>query len=276
MRILEKINSAKAPAFAFELMGSGSLREILETCESVAKLNPLFFNVTSHCQNPIEVCGAIQTHFRVPAVAHLLCKGYTAEQTDAAMEELHEYMIDNVLLLQGEPPETPRKFPDGSTFNEHASDLVKQVSYSAYNFCIGVAGYPEKHFSAPDMATDIANLKRKVDAGAHYIVTQMFFDNAFFFNFVERCRSAGITVPIIPGLRVLQTGAQVEAIPGRFHVQIPPALADGLLSNPETAGREWAKEQARELLRSGFPLLHFFLLNDKESVKEVVASLTTL
>lgn len=276
MKVAEILRTAKSPIFAFEIvpsMSGSSLRDILETVEYLKPAKPAWINVTTHSQNSEEVCGAIQQHFKIPTVAHLLCRGRTPEQIDESLEELNSMGVQNVLLLQGENEPTP------SDANIYAADLVKQVSYSAFNFCIGVAGYPEKHFAAADLQTDIDHLKRKVDRGAHYILTQMFFDNEVFFKFVEKCRAAGIQVPIVPGLRVLQSAAQLEAIPRRFHCALPAPLAEGMLANPETAaevGRLWAESQGRELLRNGFSALQFFILQDSKPVKQVVDALTAL
>jgi methylenetetrahydrofolate reductase (NADPH) len=286
VKVLDLIKNAKAPAFAFELMGSGSLREILETLEYLSPVKPAWVSVTSQCQNPLEICGAIQTHFRIPALAQL--SGLTREQSDDAIEELHGYGVEN-LLIEELPFSQIHNFVNkraganmadfkskplalGDQKNEivniEKGNLLQHASYSAYNFCIGVTGYPETE-------TDLANLKKKVDAGAHYITTQMFFDNQRFFDFAERCRLAGIQVPIVPALRVLQAAEQIETIPKRFHVSIPAVLADGLLSNPEHAGKEWAIEQAKDLMRNGFPLVQFCVLNDKATVKEVADALIT-
>jgi methylenetetrahydrofolate reductase (NADPH) len=276
MKIVDILKSSKTPSFAFEIVPSlsgSSLRDTLETVEYLKPVKPAWINITTHSQNSGEVCGAIQQHFHIPTVAHLLCRGVTPEQIDESLEELNSMGVQNVLLLQGEGEPAP------GDKNIFAADLVKQVSYSAFNFCIGVAGYPEKHFAAADLRSDIENLKRKVDCGAHYILTQMFFDNEVFFGFVEKCRAAGIQVPIVPGLRVLQSVAQLEAVPKRFYCTVPASLAEGMLANPEKAaevGCLWAESQARELINNGFSALQFFVLQDKKPVKQVVDALAAL
>ena len=279
MKIIEKLKRNTRPAFAFEIIPSvsgSSLRDILETVEHLMPFDPQWINVPSHAQNAFEVCGAIYAHFRVPTVAHVLCRGYTTEQTEEALEELSAMGVENLLLLRGEIPEFEKARVSGTKSYADTVALVKEVCYSPFNFCVGVAGYPEKHIESTDLVSDVEYLKKKVDAGAHYVLTQMFFDNQLFYDFVERCRAAGIQVPIIPGLRILTSLKHLSSIPERFHVTLPPQLVEEVLADPERAeetGMRWAEAQGRDLIQNGHQTLHFFVMHNVQHVKQVVESL---
>lgn len=234
----------------------------------------------------IGICGVIQNRFKVDTVAHILCLGFSKQETEDALIELQYLGVENLLLIRGDSPNYEKKYSRDRSFNNYASDLVEQVcnlrkgqflddlSHStSLDFCIGVAGYPEKHFEAANMDVDIKYLKQKVDAGADYIVTQMFFNNAKFFAFVERCRQAGIQVPIIPGLKVIKSAGQLKSVPRTFHVDFPGEFVNEILANPDHAseiGVNWAAKQTAELLDNGFLNVHFYVMNDAHLVREAI------
>jgi methylenetetrahydrofolate reductase (NADPH) len=234
----------------------------------------------------IGICGIIQNRFKIDTVAHILCQGFTREETEDALIELGYLGIENVLAIQGDYLNFTKAVSKDHTTNEYASDLVQQVvhlrqgqyleemeEHSALDFCIGVAGYPEKHFEAPNLKVNIEYLKKKVDAGADYIVTQMFFDNSRYFEFVRACREADIRVPIIPGLKVLRSADQLRTIPKSFYVDIPAELSDEILNNPRHSaaiGQKWALKQTQELLAQNVPCVHYYVMNDSQLVADVV------
>ena len=228
----------------------------------------------------VGICAAIKYKYKVDAVPHLVCGGFSRMETEDALVDLNYLEIDNVLLLRGDPVKNERRFIPEPNGNKVAVDLVRQavdMNNGIYleedlknpthtDFCIGVAGYPEKHFESPNLETDLRYLKQKVDAGADYIVTQMFFDNQQYFRFVEECRKAGINIPIIPGIKPITRTSQINTLPGIFHVSLP----DGLVSElnkcetneaAKTVGIEWAIEQCKELLEYGVPCLHFYTMS---------------
>jgi methylenetetrahydrofolate reductase (NADPH) len=214
-----------------------------------------------------------------------LCQGFSQQETEDALIELNYMGINNILALKGDNLNYNRQIGDNEVVNKHALDLVEQVSkmrsgkflgdteYPPMDFCVGVAGYPEKHFEAANQELNIEYLRQKVAAGAEYVITQMFFDNSKYFAFVKACRAAGITVPIIPGLKVIKTANQVNSLPRLFHIDLPNDLVRELSANPTQAasiGKEWAKMQVKELLDAGVPCVHFFLMNDVGSVLDII------
>ncbi|MCI0425612.1 MAG: methylenetetrahydrofolate reductase [Actinobacteria bacterium] len=315
MKVSEHYAKASEPLISYEIIPprrGGSIDDILGMVESLLPFEPPFIDVTSHAAEAyyeempgnvvrkhvkrkrpgtIGVCAAIQYRYGVDAVPHILCKGFTREETEDALIELHYLGIENVLAVRGDevgPGKPPR--PDRSV-NEYASDLVAQIvamNEGRYledladarptDFCVGVGGYPEKHAEAPNLAWDIANLKRKVDTGAHYVVTQMFFDNSHYFRFVDLCRESGITVPIVPGLKILTTINQLQSLPRTFGAEIPEQLADEVHKVEDNAGAAnvgvaWAREQARELLEANVPGIHFYIMSTAGHVVKVVEGL---
>lgn len=310
MKVSDIIHECKSPSFSFELIPpprGRSIRDIIEIVEYLMPVNPKWFDVTSHSSSAIiheeadgtlrrrtyrkrpgslGICGVIQNRFKVDTVAHILCLGFTQQETEDALIELHYLGVENVLLLRGDSPNYDKRFPKDKQVNAYASDLVKQVielrqgkfldelsDSSSLDFCIGVAGYPEKHFEAANMTVDIQNLKRKVDAGADYVITQMFYDNARFFDFVKQCRAAGIEVPIIPGLKVLKSVHQLKSIPRTFHVDLPEELVQAIQESPqhvEEIGQKWAVRQTQELIDKGHNNIHFYVMNDMHLVKKTV------
>jgi methylenetetrahydrofolate reductase (NADPH) len=237
----------------------------------------------------VGICAAIMNHYKVDAVPHLICGGFTKRETEDALIDLNFLGIDNVLVLRGDATKNEASFepePDG---HRYAIDLLKQVvnlNHGIYleediregfrtHFCIGVAGYPEKHFESPNLKSDMDFLKAKVESGAEYIVTQMFFDNAKYFEYVEQCREAGIHIPIIPGLKPITNKKQLNVIPRTFHVDIPTDLSNEIQrcktdEDCEKVGTEWLINQSRELKKAGVPVLHYYTLGKARVVYNTV------
>ena len=240
----------------------------------------------------VGICAALRNHYNVDAVPHLICGGFSKQETENALIDLHFLGIDNVLVLRGDAEKNEPSFvphPDG---HRHATDLLKQVvdlNHGLYleddiqnggktNFCIGVAGYPEKHFEAPNLEIDLQYLKEKVDGGADYIMTQMFFDNQQFFEFEKACRAAGINVPIIPGLKPLTTKKQLTVLPRIFHVDLPTELSLEVMkcksdAEVEQVGTEWLIQQSKELKAHGVPVLHYYTLGKPKVIWNVVKAI---
>ena len=236
----------------------------------------------------VGICAAIQNHYKVDTVPHIICGGFTREETENALIDLQFLGIDNVLVLRGDSIKSEGAFVPEPNGNAYALDLLQQVvnmnngrfldedllNAQPTAFCMGVAGYPEKHFEAPNMNSDLKYLKMKVDMGAEYIVTQMFYDNSKYFSFVEQCRAAGINVPIIPGIKVLTTKKQINVLPSIFHIDIPHELADAVekaTNNDEVKeiGIEWAIQQCKELYSANVPCLHFYTMGSSNTTKRV-------
>ncbi|RAK67934.1 methylenetetrahydrofolate reductase [NAD(P)H] [Hymenobacter edaphi] len=317
MKVTEHLARATGRTlFSFEVLPpkkGENIQTLFSNIEPLMEFKPPFIDVTYHReeyvyrQHPngllekktvrrrpgtVGICAAIKNRFDVDTVPHLICGGFSKEETENALIDLHFLGIDNVLALRGDPIKSEGRFvaePDGHAY---ACDLIGQVSdlnKGAYldeeqddtwatNFCIGTAGYPEKHFEAPSHAADLRYLKHKVDRGADYIVTQMFFDNEQFFSFEKRCREAGINVPIIPGLKPITTKAQLTALPRSFFLNLPDELVDAIHLAPDNAaareiGIEWCINQSRELMAHGVPVLHYYSMGKAESVRRVAAAL---
>lgn len=313
MKVIEHLDKAKDPLFSYEIVPpprGRSVQDLIEIVSTLQPLNPPWIDVTAHASSAfynekddgsverkiykkrpgtIGICGIIQNRFRIDTVAHLLCLGFTREETEDALIELNYLGIHNILALRGDGTNYQKTIDKNRTINHHASDLVEQIhelrqgrflgdiSDSApLEFGIGVAGYPEKHFEAANLKTDILNLKKKIEAGADYIVTQMFFDNKYYFEFVKQCRDAGINVPIIPGLKMIKSASQLTNLPKHFHIDIPTELSDEIMNNPKhTAeiGQRWAHKQAQELLEHKAPCVHFYVMNDTAHVADIVKKL---
>lgn len=310
MKVIEHIENRKKNLFSFEIVPpprGKSVKDLIEAVEQLLPLEPSWIDVTAHSSvafyneredgsikrrivkkrpGTIGICGIIQNRFRIDTVAHLLCQGFTREETEDALIELGYLGIENVLALKGDYLNFQKPVAKDRTSNKYASDLVSQISdlregnyieehsdSAKIDFCVGVAGYPEKHFEAANIKIDIQYLKAKVDAGAQYIVTQMFFDNEKYFSFVKLCREAGIQVPIVPGLKVMRSMDQLKTIPKNFHVDIPEELSDEIMGNPQFAseiGRKWTEKQVEGLLNFNVPCVHFYVLNDSNLVVDVV------
>ncbi len=310
MKVTEHYDKASDPLISFEIIPpkrGGSVSRVFETLDGLRKYHPPFIDVTSHAAEAyyeelpdgsikrhtrrkrpgtIGLCAAIKHRYNVDPVPHLICKGFTKEETEDALIELNYLGIDNVLAIRGDDHGYQKPIQKSRGINEYAIDLVRQIkrmNSGVYleqlidaeetDFCIGVGGYPEKHIQAPNLAYDIARLKEKVDAGAEYVVTQMFFDNSAFFRFVESCRKAGIDVPIVPGLKIMTNPKHLHSLPQFFHLSIPEPLTREVSADPEHAldiGVKWAVSQCRELLEHGVPGLHFYVMgNPVPSIKVI-------
>lgn len=294
------------------LKGKG-INALWEHLDPLMEFKPAFINVTYHRSESmfkkkqdgtfdkvevrkrpgtVGICAAIMNRYKVDAVAHLICGGFSKQETEDALIDLNFLGIDNVLVLRGDAPRNESFFEPEPGGHKYAIELLQQVinmNNGIYieedlknavktNFCIGVAGYPEKHFESPNMQTDLSFLKAKVDAGAEYITTQMFFDNQKYFDFVKACRAADITVPIIPGLKPISTRKQLNVIPRTFHVDIPEELSNEILKcktdkEVEEVGVEWLFQQSKELKQAGVPVLHYYTLGKPHLVANVVKNL---
>jgi methylenetetrahydrofolate reductase (NADPH) len=240
----------------------------------------------------VGICAAIQHKYEVDTVPHIICGGFTREETENALIDLHFLGIDNVLVLQGDAIKTESRFVPEPGGHQYASELLRQVvgmnsgvylddtlqSPTPTNFCIGVAGYPEKHFCAPNLTNDLKYLKLKVDLGAEYIVTQMFFDNQKYFEFVKKCREVGINVPIIPGIKPITGKGQSTVLPKIFHIDIPEELADEVEKCKNNAqvkevGIEWCIKQSKELIKFGVPTLHFYSMGKSDPIYRIAREL---
>jgi methylenetetrahydrofolate reductase (NADPH) len=313
MRVCEILETAKRPLFTFELippLKGTNAQTLLETVRTLSEFEPAYINVTNHqaevvyLDRPdglvqrkvvrkrpgtIALSALIQYTFNIPVVTHLICGGSNADQLEDDLVELHFLGLENVLALRGDPPAGIKRFAPTEGGHTYSSELVEQIANlnrgvyldptlenaQATNFCIGVAGYPEKHGEAPNREWDIEMLKRKVESGAHYIVTQMFFDNSVYYRFVQECRSGGITVPIIPGLKPIGSRRDLATIPQTFHVDFPPALVEQLqratsLAEIREVGVAWTIEQTKDLLQHNVPGVHFYTLGRAENVARVV------
>ena len=300
MRITELFQNGR-PFPSLEIvppLGGMTKEDLLSSIEPLMEFSPRYINVTTHRDeysfekqadgsfrrrivnsrvSPVAVCACIQARFPVEVVPHIICGGQTATDIRRQLQDFRFMGIDNVMALRGDSTIGEKRFTPTEEGYTHASQLVSAI-HEEGPFCVGVGGYPEKHFEAPNMETDIANLKKKVDAGADYIITQMFFDNQVFFRFVKLCREAGITVPIIPGLKPLTSRRQVKVLPETFSIDLPLALTEAVEKAGEDAeevrllGIQWCIDQCRELLSSGVPAVHFYTMSRSDSVAQVLRS----
>ena len=316
MKVIDHIKNSTSTMISFEVLpplkGKG-INALWEHLDPLMEFKPAFINVTYHRSESmfkkkqdgtfdkvevrkrpgtVGICAAIMNRYKVDAVAHLICGGFSKQETEDALIDLNFLGIDNVLVLRGDAPRNESFFEPEPGGHKYAIELLQQVinmNNGIYieedlknavktNFCIGVAGYPEKHFESPNMQTDLSFLKAKVDAGAEYITTQMFFDNKKYFEFVKACRAADITVPIIPGLKPISTRKQLNVIPRTFHVDIPEDLSNEILKcktdkDVEDVGIEWLFQQSKELKQAGVPVLHYYTLGKPHLVANVVKNL---
>ncbi len=313
--VIDLINSSNKPLFTFELLPplkGHSIDRIYHTIENLLEYAPAYINFTSHrnevvlAERPdgllekrvtrkrpgtIALAAAVKYKYNVNVVPHLLCGGFTREETENMLIEMNFLGINDVLALRGDPPKGSRVFisePDG---HRNSSELVRQIAdmnkghyidpelknMTATSFCIGVAAYPEKHFEAPNMKNDLMNLKNKVDAGASYVVTQMFFDNAKFYAFRDAIRAMGITVPLIPGIKPVSAMTDVNLLPQTFHIDIPEELVHELSNcrsdeEAREVGIEWATVQSRDLLKNEVPGIHYYTLGRSDNIARIVKS----
>ena len=313
MKVTEYFEKAKGNTLiSFEVLPplkGGGMQAIFETLDPLMEFKPPFIDVTYHREEfeykrqasgyyektairkrpgTVGICAAIMHRYGVDAVPHLICGGFTKEDTENALIDLHFLNINNVLALRGDAQKFESKFVSEEGGHEYALDLVKQISdmnHGKYldedienaaktDFCIGVAGYPEKHFEAPNMEIDLQYVKAKVDAGADYIVTQMFFDNQKYFEFVDRCRALDIQVPIVPGLKPITKKYQLNSIPRHFYVNLPESLAKELIQAKSMdayreIGIEWCIAQSKELKAKGVPCLHYYTMGDSTTIRRI-------
>lgn len=290
----------------------GSMQDIFDSLDPLMEFKPPFIDVTYHREEyiynkresgyyekiairkrpgTVGICASIMHRYGVDAVPHLICGGFSVEETENALIDLNFLGINNVLALRGDARQFEDKFipePDG---HKYALDLVRQINNmnhgvyldsniekaSSTDFCIGIAGYPEKHFESPNLDMDIQFTLEKVKAGASYIVTQMFFDNNNFFKYVDACRAAGITVPIVPGLKPITRKYQLNSIPRKFFINMPEALVKEMMSADEkhikTIGEEWCIQQSRELKASGVPCIHYYTMGDAKTTYKIASAL---
>ncbi len=313
MKVMDIIANAEKPLFTFELLPplkGHTIDAINDAIETLIPYNPAYINITSHQQEVVYIdrpdglverrtvrkrpgtvalSAAIQYRYDIPVIPHLICGGHSREELEDQLIELNFLGIDNVLALRGDPPHGERRFVPHSGGYEHTDAMVRQIAAInrgeyldptlrdpvAASFCIGVAGYPEKHAEAPNLDYDIAMLKQKIDAGAHYVVTQMFFINDHYFSFVRRCREAGITVPIIPGIKPIGRKSDIDLLPLIFHVDLPSSLVDAVsrctgAAQVRAVGIEFCKEQVSGLLEAHVPGVHFYTQGRSESIARIV------
>ena len=317
MKVTEHIQTAKGKTlFSFEILPplkGQNIQTIFDSIDPLMEFKPPFIDVTYHREEydykelangllekrivrkrpgTVGICAAIQNKYEVDAIPHVLCGGFTKEDTENFLIDMGFLGIDNVVALRGDAVKSETYFKPEHTGNAFAVHLVRQIdemNHGVYldedlknstqtDFCIGVAGYPEKHMEAPNMESDIHFLKKKIEAGADYVVTQMFFDNSKFFAFVDSCRKAGIEVPIIPGLKPLATQKQLNLIPHRFHVDLPEALIKEVIKAKSKeairqVGIDWCIAQSKELIAAGVPFLHYYSMGKSDNIHKVATAI---
>ncbi|MBB6609670.1 methylenetetrahydrofolate reductase [NAD(P)H] [Pontibacter sp. Tf4] len=317
MKVTDHFKNANGKTlFTFEILPplkGENMKTLFSHIDPLMEFKPPFIDVTYHREEyvykqrengllekittrkrpgTVGICAAIQNNYKVDTVPHLICGGFNKEETENALIDLHFLGIDNVLVLRGDCVKSEQRFVAEPGGHNYATELIEQVvnmnngvyldDEQAYHngtgFCIGVAGYPEKHFEAPNLKSDLRWLKKKIELGADYIVTQMFFDNQKYFDFVNRCRAEGITVPIIPGLKPMTTKTQLTLLPSLFHIEVPCELADAIEDCPDNkaaaqVGVEWAIKQSKELMEFGVPCLHYYSMGKSDSVRKVAEAL---
>lgn len=315
MKVIEHLEKANNTLISFEIIPpkrGGNIKQLLEVLEDLVKYNPPFIDITSHAAEAIfeetasgemqmkikrkrpgtlGICALIQNKYNIDAVPHVLCIGFTREETEDFLIELHYLGIDNVLAIRGDDSEYKKPLKFGRSINEYAVDLISQLNSinkgkyleeglldaQPMDFCIGTSGYPEKHFEAPNLITDIRQTKAKIDAGASYIVTQMFYNNKSYFDYVDLCRKEGISVPIIPGLKIITSKAHVKTLPKNFYIDIPQELAGEIEeAKPEHVleiGVNWIAKQVEELLNKNVPAIHFYIMQSSAPIKMLMNKL---
>jgi methylenetetrahydrofolate reductase (NADPH) len=315
MKVTEHLKQAKETLFSFEILPplkGKSIQSIYDGIDPLMEFKPRFVNVTYHREEfiykerengllekiairkrpgTVGICAAIMNKYHVDAVPHLICGGFNKEETENAWIDLQFLGIDNVLALRGDPVKTENAFKPHQDGHSYAVELIQQIAemnkgnymmddikLEPTSFCIGTAGYPEKHFEAMNLSTDLLYLKAKVEAGAEYIVTQLFFDNQKYFDFVEACRATGINVPIIPGLKPIKSLNHITFLPKFFKIDYPEALSKELLkcktnADVEQLGIEWGIQQSKELKAANVPCIHYYTMSNSKEVKAIASEI---
>lgn len=316
MKVTEHVAQAEQCLFSFEILPplkGQDINAIYHTVENLLEFNPPFIDVTYHREEyqyvekaggllekrvvrkrpgTLGICAALQSKYDIDMVPHVLCGGFTKEDTENFLIDLDFLGINNVVALRGDAVPTEVYFKPEKQGHSYATELVAQINglnkghyldeelkhSHTTDFCIGVGGYPEKHMEAPSLDKDIAFLKQKVEAGADYIITQMFFDNQKYFEFVKRCREEGINCPIIPGLKPISTIKQLSLLPHRFHVDLPQDLiqaVEACSSNAQVkeVGVEWCIAQSQELIEAGVPVLHYYTMSRSENIHKIAKAI---
>lgn len=312
MKLIDILNQSHSTLFSIEILpplkGKG-IQSIYNNIDPLLEFKPAFIDVTYHREEyiykkrpggylekvsvrkrpgTVGICAALMYKYNIEAVPHIICGGFNKEETENALIDLHFLGIQNILALRGDSIKSEPYFVPEPGGHAYAIDLVKQIAAmnkgiyldeemkdaEPTDFCIGVAGYPEKHFEAPNMQSDLMHLKQKIEAGAHYIVTQMFFDNKKYFDFVQKCQDTGIQVPIIPGIKIITSKKQLLTIPKIFNVEIPFDLYTEINKcktdeEVQQVGVEWSVQQCRELIQHKVPCLHFYTMGNSEFTKKV-------
>ena len=316
MKVTDHLKHANGKTlFSFEIIPpkkGKNIQELYDNIDPLIEFNPPFIDVTTSREEYIYIekkglfdrkitrmrpgtlgiCAAIKHKYEVDTIPHVLCGGFTKEETEYLLVDCHYLGINNVMALRGDAMPHQKYFEPTKGGHPYATDLVQQINKlnkgtylhdvvevdNKSDFCIGVAGYPEKHFEAPSLNLDIEYLKSKVEAGADYIVTQLLFDNSKYFAFVDKCRAAGITVPIVPGLKPLSTKRQLSILPQIFHVDIPDELAIQAIKCKDNAqvkqlGIEWCIQQSKELRDAGVPVLHYYSMGKSQNIYEIASAI---
>ncbi len=312
MKVIEKIKKSKSALFTFELLPplkGSTIQGIYDTIDPLIEFNPAYINMTYHQQEvvyktrpdglmekktirkrpgTVAIAAAIQNKYKITVVPHLICGGFTKEETEDALIDFQFLGINNVLALRGDPDKGKRKFVPEKGGHSYSSELIEQImnlnngkylsedlqNATHTDFSVGVAGYPEKHIEAPNLDTDLEYLKLKIDKGADYIVTQMFFDNKKYFKFVDRCKKIGINVPIVPGIKPISTLNDISLLPQTFSLDLPSDLiveVKKCKTNKDVrqVGVEWATAQSKELIKFGVPGLHYYTLDQSDNIKKI-------
>ncbi len=312
MKVTDHLNNTSKTLFSFELLPplkGDNIESIYKTIDPLVEFKPPYINVTYHREEAVykelsngllqkkiirkrpgtvAISAAIMNKYKIDVVPHIICGGFNKEETENALIDLHFLGIENLLVLRGDSDKNTKRFvpePDGHAY---AVDLVKQVNdlnkgkyldeelenKTSTHFTLGVAGYPEKHNEAPNMLSDLYFLKKKIEAGAEFIVTQMFYDNQKYYDFVKACREQGITVPIIPGIKPIATLSQMTVLPQTFHIDIPEALVKELIKCKKTeearqVGVEWAIEQSKDLIKNNVPVVHYYTMGKSDNIQKI-------
>jgi methylenetetrahydrofolate reductase (NADPH) len=315
-KVTEHIKNAKSTLFSLEILPPStgeSIQKLFDNLSPLMEFQPKFIDVTYHREEyvfkkmpnglleqksirkrpgTVSICAALMHKFDIDTVPHIICGGFTKEETEYALIDLNFLGIDNVLALRGDCIKGQKTFEPTPGGHRYADELVAQISQmnkghylsdelqnpTATKFCIGVAGYPEKHFEAPNLKTDLKYLKQKIENGADYVVTQMFFDNKKYFEYVDKCRSEGINIPIIPGIKPITSKSQITNLPRNFFIDMPDDLIDAIEKcrnddDVKNVGVEWAIHQSKELIKHNVPCLHFYSMGKSTAIQQIASKL---